>query len=433
MTGVRRAAARVVALADGFLPAGSADVELVRRVRVAVAQSALGIVSTLLMSAAYAAMGSPISAGAIGAVALGLLAVPSAIRRGVPVERVGDAMMALAFASSLAVALRTGGFGSPAVVWTFLLPLSVYAVSGRRSAVAWTVLATFQVAGLYAANRFGVPFADDLDPRDLDVMRVLGYVGVLGASLALLLVLDGARVASLEVQRAAERALDRQRILDDMHDGVGSQLLGLLLQARSGTLAEGELVAGLESSLDDLRLIVDSLDPVNESLEAALHALRVRLRARFEAAGVQLSFDVDEAVAGSFESAASMQILRALQEMLTNTLRHARAQRVQVRLGRLAREGNGPERVELAVQDDGIGLGGEPLRRGRGMKSLTTRALKLGGRLVVEPRAPGLRVAIEMPIPHAPPIHGMVRPPISTFHGRRRGGPRETADPKGSP
>ena len=154
-------------------------------------------------------------------------------------------------------------------------------------------------------------------------------------------------------------------------------------------------MAGLESCLDDLRLIVDSLDPQHASLSMALGALRARVAPRCEGLGVTLTWDVDPELTERFTPAAGMQVMRALQELLNNALRHAQAQTVTVRIAARA----GGTGMEVAVLDDGVGLAGEGSPKGRGMKSLRTRARKLGGALVVAPRSPGLRVAIELPVP----------------------------------
>ena len=220
---------RLLAWADRFLPDEGPhvlSVEDVRRVRLAVAQAALGFLSTLAMCGLYAALGSPLSALAIACVSVGLALVPWLLRRGVSAVTVGNLTIALAYGATLTVALRSGGPASPAVVWSFLLPLAVYAVSGRASAMLWTALAGALLVGLQLASRAGVVFAQDFQPGALVVLRLIGDAGVLGATVALLVAIDSARSAAVEAQRAAELALDRQRILDDMHDGVGSHVLG---------------------------------------------------------------------------------------------------------------------------------------------------------------------------------------------------------------
>lgn len=399
MTGARRMSERLLAWAEYFLPADAHDAELVRRVQMSVAQALLGLPFALVMTALYAIMGSPVAALAIATVAAGLAAAPWSIRRGVPVVAVGNATVALTWLATLVVALRSGGFASPAVVWNLLLPLPLYAVGGRRSALVWSALAGVQMLGLYLASVVGVAIPQDLSEPDRLTLQILGYGGVASAMIALLLVLDDARAAAARAQREVERGLDRQRILDDMHDGVGSNLLGLLVEARANTLQAPELIACLETSLDDLRLIVDSLDPLHASLDGAFAALRARLSSRCEALGVEMSWDVDPQAVSDFDPADGLQVLRGLQEMVTNALRHSQATRIDVRIGALAGDGTRASCVELAVRDHGVGLrpGGNP--RGRGLKSLRVRARKLGGSLVLEAREPGLRVALEIPRP----------------------------------
>lgn len=389
---------RLLAWADTFLPDEGPQplsVDDIRRARVAVAHAAIGLLLTPLMTALHAVLGSPLAALSIACVALGLAPVPWLLRRGVSVVKLTNLMIALAYLATLGVAWRAGGPASPANVWSFLFPLVVYAVGGRISAVVWTALSGALLAGLPLAEHAGVVFPQDFSPGALMALRWMADAGVLGATLALLVVTDGTRTAAVEAQRTAEQALDRQRILDDMHDGVGSHMLGLLVQSRAGTLRDAELVAGLESCLDDLRLIVDSLDPQHASLAMALAALRARVAARCEGLGVTLAWHVDSQETERFTPAEGMQLLRALQELLSNALRHARATHVTVRIA--ARPSS--RGMELAVLDDGVGLSPEGNPAGRGMKSLRTRARKLGGALVVEPLSPGLRVAIELPPP----------------------------------
>lgn len=402
MTGVRRIAARLWMWADALLP-GPREAEDVQRTRLAVAQAALGIPFLLAMAALYLAGGSLVSALVLAPLAPGLAAVPALLRRGAKAAVVGNVFVALTFAATLIVTLRTGGLSSPAVVWNVLLPVAVYTVAGQRPALVWAVLAAAQLGGLYAAARAGLPIRQDLGESVRATLALVGQAGVLLATVALLSLLESARRAAAHAAQEAERGHERQRILDDMHDGVGSQLLGLLVEARAGALQGADLIAGLESCLDDLRIIVDTLDPDAVSLDAALGGLRARLAERCAALGVELSFAVDADVAATFDAAEGVQVLRALQEMVTNCLRHARTPRVEVRLGAAAdvTETDGVPRVALTVRDHGVGLPAEtaPRGRGRGMKSLRARARKLGGVLRVEPAAPGLRVTIERPQP----------------------------------
>ncbi len=386
----------IVAWVDYFLPEGMCEVETVRRIRVSTAQAFVGMVFTIAMVALYASLGSRISAIAVATVAIGLAVVPWLLRQGASILAISNATVGLTYCATLTVVLRSGGFASPSVVWLLLLPPAVFAVCGLPSAVVWSLLAGVQMGGLYLASVLGMKIPQDFPPADVATLQLISYAGALGALLALLLVLDSARRASVRALQDAERALDRQRILDDMHDGVGSHLLGLLVESRAGTLRTPVLIAGLETCLDDLRLIVDSLDPLHASLEMALGALRARLTSRCEGLGVELAWDVSLALAAEFEPAGSIQVLRALQEMVTNALRHSGTPRIDVRIG-ARQEDSAEARIEISVRDYGAGMAPVKNQFGRGMKSLKMRAHKLGGALVVEPQQPGMRVAIELP------------------------------------
>lgn len=399
MTGGGRRGTRVAAWVERFIPADERDAERVRAARVSVVLASIGLPFALANAALYGILGSPVAALALAAVTLGLAAVPPSIRRGASPLATGHVTAALTWFATLVVALRSGGFASPAVMWSLLLPLSIDAVGSRRAALVWSALAGAQMLGLYLTAMLGLDVPQDLGEPARLTLLFLGYAGVAGAMLALLFVLEDAREAAAAAQREAERALDHQRILDDMHDGVGSNLLGLLIEARAGSLRTPDLIASLEICVDDLRLIVDSLDPLHSTLEGAFAALRGRISSRCETVGIDLSWDVDPVVVSRFDAADRLHVLRALQEMVTNALRHARSPRIDIRFGAVTGDGASISRAELVVRDHGVGLCAGGSSGGRGMKSLRARARALAGSLVLEPCAPGLRVALEVPLP----------------------------------
>lgn len=186
---------------------------------------------------------------------------------------------------------------------------------------------------------------------------------------------------------------ERQRIVRDMHDGIGGQLLGLILQVRARTLKPPAIEAALQGSLDDLRLIVDSLDSAEDSLKAALEALQYRLRGQVEAAGCALVVE-DDLEDSRFRPGpqVTLQVLRIVQEAVTNALRHARPRTI---LLRSFEDGEGF--VQVVVQDDGTGFAGEP-KGGRGLASMRARAAGLRGEIAIENAASGVTVRLRLPL-----------------------------------
>ena len=191
--------------------------------------------------------------------------------------------------------------------------------------------------------------------------------------------------------------VERQRIVRDMHDGIGGQLLGLMMQVRSGGASAVEVEQGLQASIADLRLIVDSMDSAEEGLAETLRSFEHRVRGQIEAAGIALDFvaEVDEAI--DLGPRPTLQVLRILQEAVTNALRHSGAQRIAVESTASV---EGP--IRITIRDNGTGLP-ESYRRGRGLTSMETRALNLGGALVIHSGPEGTRLTLEVPLSDTDP------------------------------
>jgi two-component system sensor histidine kinase UhpB len=193
-------------------------------------------------------------------------------------------------------------------------------------------------------------------------------------------------------ERAAMLLEERGRIMRDMHDGIGGQLLGLILQARSRKLSDDALVGGLEQSLDDLRLMVDSLEQGEGSLTGALGAFRARIEPRCEAAHVELDWAIEDVGdTPHIGPDKTLQIYRILLEACTNALKHSGARRISVSLRRA-----GEARIEIALGDDGRGFDAQARTSGRGLTNMRTRANRIGAAFEVQAGAQGSRVVLTL-------------------------------------
>ena len=184
------------------------------------------------------------------------------------------------------------------------------------------------------------------------------------------------RVQALE--RASAATEERQRIMQDMHDGVGSQLLTTLVMVERGAASREITVVMLQECLDDMRLAIDSLAPDDPDLLPVLGNFRFRMETRFKSMGLVLvwrSHDMPDAL--EVAPHAALHILRMLQEALANVLKHARASRVQVDLQFSASS------LAIDVADDGIGFDAARARSGRGLNNMQVRARKLGASCVI--------------------------------------------------
>ncbi|PAZ14673.1 sensor histidine kinase [Streptomyces sp. SA15] len=209
----------------------------------------------------------------------------------------------------------------------------------------------------------------------------------------------------LEAERAAgaARALsaqerERHRVARELHDEVGQTLTAVLLQLkRVADRAPEELreevsqaQEATRAGLDEIRRIARRLRPgVLEEL-GLTSALR-SLAAEFTTDGLTVRHHVCGNLPHLTEE-SELVLYRVAQEGLTNTARHAAADRAEVRLRPVA------EGVELLVRDNGRGLDGAP--EGSGISGMRERALLIGAVLSLAP-APGRGTDIRLRVPAA--------------------------------
>ncbi len=186
-----------------------------------------------------------------------------------------------------------------------------------------------------------------------------------------------------EGERLQATAAERQRIMQDMHDGLGTQLVSSLLLVERGALTQAQVAQVLRESIDDMRLAIDALAQGNSDLLAALGNLRYRMEPRFRAAGIELIWDArDMPEELNVNPDHVLPILRIVQESLTNALKHSNASAVSVAL-QVTQAGDEAPLLQVRVTDNGKGIAGERVG-GRGLMNMRSRANRIGGTLTLE-------------------------------------------------
>jgi two-component system, NarL family, sensor histidine kinase UhpB len=173
--------------------------------------------------------------------------------------------------------------------------------------------------------------------------------------------------------RAQAHDEERRRIMRDLHDGLGSQLMTMMLTARMGEADPPKVAEGLQGVIDEMRLMVDSMDSVGESLEAALATFRARIQPRVEAAGFAFRWQQDETLpAPDLGPRDVLQVFRIMQEAVTNALRHSGGSAITARVAAV-----GADSVAITIADDGKG-GATSGEAGRGLANMKNRARAVG-------------------------------------------------------
>ncbi len=202
------------------------------------------------------------------------------------------------------------------------------------------------------------------------------------------------RERSLDQQRAT--AEERQRLMRDMHDGLGSHLMSTLAVMRRGTLSQAELETIIADAIDELKLTIDSLEPVERDLLVVLGNLRYRLEPRLQTAGISLEWAVTDLPPLDYLDPTNVRsVLHIVQEAFTNTLKHANATRITLSTG-IDRAGN---RVLVRMTDDGTSFDHDKIRNGRGLANMRDRAARLGGHVEIVPlKGGGTCVSLYLPL-----------------------------------
>ena len=179
--------------------------------------------------------------------------------------------------------------------------------------------------------------------------------------------------------RAQAHDEERRRIMRDLHDGLGSQLMTMMLSARLGEADPPKVAEGLQNVIDEMRLMVDSMDSVGESLEAALATFRARIQPRIEAAGFAFRWSQPATLnAPDLGPRDVLQVFRIMQEAVTNALKHSGGSEITVEVS-----ANADGAVAITIADNGSG-GAEAGNAGRGLANMRVRARAVGADYAVE-------------------------------------------------
>ncbi|PCJ86864.1 MAG: hypothetical protein COA54_07105 [Thiotrichaceae bacterium] len=166
---------------------------------------------------------------------------------------------------------------------------------------------------------------------------------------------------------------ERERFMKEIHDGVGGHLISMLSMVRSGKQDTELLVHAIESTLDDLRIMIDSLTPEDHDIPSLLGAMRARIEPQLESSGLKLHWQVSELPAvDDFGPHKALQVMRIVQEAITNVIRHAGAKNITIKA--FAKDN---KNVVIEISDDGKGILPDA-KSGRGLGNMLHRAKEIG-------------------------------------------------------
>lgn len=201
-----------------------------------------------------------------------------------------------------------------------------------------------------------------------------------------------AKILLSEVERS--RSTERTRMLQDMHDGFGSQLASARLLAEQKQLSHEALTQLLQECMSDLYLVVDTLGNPLGSVVNAIADFKFRTERRLIDRGLALHWVLQVEEMPDLESHIILQILRISQEALNNALKHAKAKNIWIEF--VYNRAN--HRLHVRIADDGVGFHPKAVQLGRGLNNMQTRATTIGGTLNITHGDGGTEVTVTMPL-----------------------------------
>jgi signal transduction histidine kinase len=264
---------------------------------------------------------------------------------------------------------------------------------GIRSVVSLPIYVGGEVFGVFGVN-YCAPRT--FSEADIQVFQSLAQRAEMAIGNARLY--DQAqRVATLE---------ERQRLARDLHDSATQSMYSARMYAEAAsrllsrgdehTAAEylGEVKAATRDALTEMRLLIHELRPPILESEGLIAALRLRLSAVEERAGIETVLDVAPGFPERLPVALEKELYSLAQEALNNALKHGRPERITLALAET------PSGVSLEVSDDGAGFDPEQIgpNGGNGLRGMRERVARHGGVIRIE-SAPGegARLRVEVP------------------------------------
>lgn len=191
------------------------------------------------------------------------------------------------------------------------------------------------------------------------------------------------RNAELEISEETMK-----RIAQELHDNVGQTLTLVNLYFESIEKGDTTLLAEskklIQRALDDLRGISRSLSP-NYQLELGLEkGIKRELELIRLGKKIETHIEVEQTMTAQFtpsfeENKREIIFFRCVQEALSNSIKHASAKKIHVRM---MFENDRCKRIE--IKDDGKGIDKHNFQKGIGLQSIEERMQLIGGQCILE-------------------------------------------------
>ncbi|WP_242117059.1 tetratricopeptide repeat-containing sensor histidine kinase [Aestuariivivens sediminicola] len=198
------------------------------------------------------------------------------------------------------------------------------------------------------------------------------------------------------------RALEKQRISKELHDGVLGRLFGTRLsldslnmnQSAEAVKTRGQYIQELKTIEEDIRKVSHELNTDFVSGAGFIDILKTLVDTQCIAYGLHYALDYDEVINwDAVSNKKKIHIYRLVQEALHNIYKHAKAENIKISF-KLKNSV-----ICLKIKDDGSGFDVNKAKSGIGLKNMNSRISEIQGLLEINSEIDkGTTVRIEVPI-----------------------------------
>ena len=220
------------------------------------------------------------------------------------------------------------------------------------------------------------------------------------------------------LNQTAQQA-ERRRLLQDLHDGMGLQLNGLMGLVEHGSLDRRELTSEVRTTLEQLRVMMDGTESFDGTLAELFGHVRYRAETRLQRHAIRLAWDcrLSNATEAKVNPISALNLQRVMFELCTNIIKHAKASCVSVDIQLVNKSGITSE-LQIVMVDDGIGIQPEG---GKNSTNATTNVsvnapLSGAGTLSVKRRVAELNAKYQVLPSTSGGMHHVLNIPITSFY-----------------
>ena len=185
---------------------------------------------------------------------------------------------------------------------------------------------------------------------------------------------------------------ERQRLAKELHDGLGPFLTTLKLKIQSSEIAlplKSEMKTMLDNTIEEVRRMTRDLMPQSLVDFGVGDAIAQLVAAIQNSTSMSIEYERD-ANTSSVPDEIGKTIYRITQELLNNTLKHAKA--TQIRMSVSIFE----NLISLYYEDNGHGFDKDKITKGMGLQSIQDRVSAFNGFIEINPSDDGVNVEVEI-------------------------------------